>query len=433
MIDDAFALADDNYNPKAHPETILVFGGEDEGGVRNDAWNFSNHTGNKWILDFGNGTVQEMYAGADSPVSYVSLRTARVEEEGLEHVAGLGMAAEGAGAAGLFNQAEKAQQRHAKAKAAEATLTSEQLAILESEGITTIRDLAEASKEQILNLRGGGTGEGWEMYRGGPFRYICPWKKRAMQIMEQCVLKEAIPYEMEIDARLGMLEVVYGTNPPTPEVSADVLLGDVDGCNPDELEPEEEALKGLLELEEEKEEKRWEQRLLLDGEVSVTCKIIPEARSYASSVVMGNKMYVIGGFSKENTYLDDVWYRDDLFPNVKLETELNTGYDLEHATRIYYSSNNKEGVLFEYRMELLYGALSLEALQEELLAQTEDGENPACLVENPPPYCLYNLPDDDGIFKKYIGIGHVKRIVRNWTISSQLPGYLQDVSSRGER
>ena len=112
-----------------------------------------------------------------------------------------------------------------------------------------------------------------------------------------------------------MLDLIRGL-PPGKDADPPEDLGDIDGCNPDEYFPEEEMLRDESEREEEAEEKKWNERLMLDGEVEVTCKVIPEARSHAASVVMGNKMYIMGGFSRENKYLSDAWYRDDIIPNI---------------------------------------------------------------------------------------------------------------------
>lgn len=114
---------------------------------------------------------------------------------------------------------------------------------------------------------------------------------------------------------------------------------------------------------------------------------------------------------------------------------MNLGYTEEHNTRIYFNSNNKEGALFLYRLELLYGAAEIEGLapNPEIDTIENKGQNLDCMKEFPPEFCADYLPGDDGIFKRYIGLGFVKRIVRNWTISGNLPSYLRSVSIHEDR
>ena len=108
-------------------------------------------------------------------------------------------------------------------------------------------------KNSFLALRGGGEGEGWQAYRGGPLRYVCPHKKLAERIIAQCDVSRE-PFDEEVlDARAGFRSVIYGLPPgKTPEYDEDI--DDPDGCHPPELEPAEEALKD----DEEKLEERRE-------------------------------------------------------------------------------------------------------------------------------------------------------------------------------
>ena len=223
-------------------------------------------------------------------------------------------------------------------------LSERQIGLLAEQGIFTIHQLANATKEQILNLRGGGTGVGWQEYRGGPFRYVCPHKRLAEAIMAQCQLSTKLADGIEFDARVGILQPIYGL-PPGQEEPPPEDLGDLDGCHPEKLEPEIAALRDEEELREIRKEKRILRKLMPDKEIDFICKIVPPSRSYAASAVVANNFYVSGGYAGHNDYRNDLWYRDDELPYTWISTKpRNDTSDAEFE----FDATNEIGCIFEY-------------------------------------------------------------------------------------
>ena len=68
------------------------------------------------------------------------------------------------------------------------TLKKDDLERLAEQSVTTIKELGEAEKETIMLARGGVEGEGFDAYRGGKFRHICPHKGRAERVLKTCAI-----------------------------------------------------------------------------------------------------------------------------------------------------------------------------------------------------------------------------------------------------
>lgn len=295
----------DSYN---ETEVINLWGGLTANGVASDGWKFNgtssanvsltDNIDEGWVADFSNITLHRSYVTTDSPLSLMY------------------------------------------------SLTESEIKILNDHGIFTIKELATASKETILQLRGGGEGEGWQAYRGGPFRYVCPHKKLAESIVDLCDVVPEPFDEQFLDARAGLREIIYGL-PPGKEPEYDEDEEDPDGCSPPELEPEEEALKDDEEKFEEKREAYILSQLLPDGELDRVCKYLPPKRAYAASTVLHNRMYIFGGYLGDNSFVNDVWYRDDELPITRIDKvpENETSDSI-----IEFSAENEPGCIFQYRM-----------------------------------------------------------------------------------
>ena len=92
------------------------------------------------VQDYENGTDQDAYVSGDSPVHFLQ------------------------------------------------TLNKDELERLAEQSVSTIAELGEAEKETIMLARGGVEGEGFQAYRGGKFRHICPHKGRAERVLKTCAI-----------------------------------------------------------------------------------------------------------------------------------------------------------------------------------------------------------------------------------------------------
>ena len=147
---------------------LIILAGGNTGGVANggaregkigtineEVWTSVN--GTVWTMDFSNETDHFEYVRAESPISYLQ------------------------------------------------TITDSDIGVLvEDHGVDdSIQALAEIDRATVLSLKTG-TDEpdffvGPEAWRGGPMRFVCPQKLRAINIVSQCSVKpEVIDGEAEM-------------------------------------------------------------------------------------------------------------------------------------------------------------------------------------------------------------------------------------------
>ena len=307
---------------------MIVYGGnqqEDGLGTSNDVWTSEN--GTYWVLDYSNETDHFNYVTADSDLTKLG------------------------------------------------TLSEQEIAILNAEGVTTIQELAEMDRSIVIKMKTGDyeidPSLGPRGWRGGPFYHVCPHKKRAEQIMRQCTVGEP-SVDGDTERAYCLPSSTLYTDPPRPSVvgqrccakisqecqyvSDDLVVvedtegntpqedielnsaGGEDGCEHPRWMESEQLLRKPEDLADEAKDKRltWdigrlrciEESFDIEGEshtydnvpvcsphpVLMTCRVAPPPRRSAAGVVAQGRFYILGGASDDVTFLNDVWYRDQRIP-----------------------------------------------------------------------------------------------------------------------
>ena len=277
-------------------------------------------------------------------------------------------------------------------------MTDEQIQLLYDEGITTIEELAGADRSIIMKLRGGSYEpdplDGPEQYRGGDFRFVCPIKKRAESVMQECrPAKKRIDgqgdpcpscsgnFELDITTGLDLHpHIEYGG--PTWEAlisdAANPEYEDEDGCNPPKWMPEEDEKGDIIPrddddlLEEEMEKKLNEEiggyqcvinvsaygeetEVCSQGKVNLTCMNLFSPRDFAASVVIKDKqysrMYIIGGRIEDSKFENDVWYRDGASPDTRILMRPKPPMEIPGTDQFQFMSDElPKSMLYEYRV-----------------------------------------------------------------------------------
>ena len=124
---------------------MIIYGGNQQGdglGVSGDVWISEN--GTYWVEDYSNETDHYDYIAPNSDLSKLG------------------------------------------------TLSETEIQLLNEEGVETITDFAEMDKEIVIKMKTGDNEinadlgpSGW---RNGPFYHVCPHKKRAEQVLRQCMV-----------------------------------------------------------------------------------------------------------------------------------------------------------------------------------------------------------------------------------------------------
>lgn len=337
-------------------EYIFVFGGNDGENTLDDCYESTN--GTKWLRDFAgpgqynngefhDGTAQSAYVRGSSDIEK------------------LGM------------------------------MTAEELQMLKDEGIGTIDDFVNAEKGTIMKLRGGSEEpdplDGPEQYRGGPFRFVCPLRKRAEAVVQECSVATtrvdgqdppcptcAGAFEELWDVSTGVdldPAVHYGgkTWDFVRTSAAAEVAGDEDGCSPPEWRTEyfmdgpnagQEMPRDEDDLSEEEKEVELNLEIggygcvenatsgemdCFQGKVNLTCIHIWTPRDFAASVVVQGNMYILGGRISESEFENDVWYRDGASPqtNIVLKPEdLAEGFGSDE----FEFQADEPDCIYEYRV-----------------------------------------------------------------------------------
>ena len=324
---------------------MIIFGGNDQIdglGALGDTWISEN--GTKWIDDYSNETDHFMYIAPESPLSKLG------------------------------------------------TLTKGQIKLLNDEGIMTIQEFAEMDSSIVFKMKTGDyeidASLGPDGWRGGPFFHVCPHKKRAEQILRQCLVKPVRIDGEEERAYCLPSSTLYPADDTTPwrasvvgerccaaesqlcsEVSdplvsvydqdgllptEDIQLnsaGGEDGCEHPRWIAEEQELRKPESIRDEANDKilRWqigrlkcipqdfeiesENYVYTDVEVCSphpvmhTCRVSPPARRSMAGLTAQGRFYVFGGMSSDVDFLNDMWYRDERVPIAQFEGPIDPRVD----------------------------------------------------------------------------------------------------------
>ena len=335
-------------------EYIFVFGGNDGNGPLDDTYESLN--GTAWLADFSgagtyssgenhDGTSQAAYVRGSSPLSK------------------LGM------------------------------MTESELQMLLDEGFDTIESFANADRATIMKLRGGSADpdplDGAEQYRGGAFRFVCPFKKRAESVIQECTppskridgFDDPCPgcagsFELDISTGFDLHPNIEYGGQTWDAMRAEANLAvasDEDGCNPPEWRVEyyldgpnagQEMPRDEDDLAEEEEEKRLNfviggygcllnessgEEICRQGKVNLTCINLWSPRDFAASVVVQGNVYILGGRLSENVFENDVWYRDGASPQTTIvlkPDDLGEGFGSDE----FEFQADEPDCIYEYRV-----------------------------------------------------------------------------------
>ena len=288
---------------------MYVVGGYSDDGYLMDVWKTNNgSTADEWVEDYSNGTAQDQYVDADSDVTMLQ------------------------------------------------SVPQDFLSDLTAQGIASIGDLAGASKDQVLFLRGGGKGDGWKAYFEGVFKMVCPHKKRAEALVNLCKLEE--PYVDGAEERGE--EIYYGgveMDAARDADADDADCEDEDGCDmcPFYSEEEEQKNQEIKDTEDEEADMldpSSDTAVLpeADGLIDLVCKQVPAPRAHHSTAVLQGRMFIIGGRGlsgdDRGSFMNDVWYRDYKRPVTTIMKKPRT----ETSDHIFEFSADEAGCLYEYRL-----------------------------------------------------------------------------------
>jgi len=252
-------------------------------------------------------------------------------------------------------------------------ITDDRIEMLNSLGIHTIKEFAEADKYVILKLRGYD-------FPGVPdeerldYYDVCDARQLAIAIVDMC----SVTYRSFYAGEIQMPQYVrneFGDIAPTKEEAEDDA--EVPGLPQDwhgrdfadyfPLVEYEELVEGwdgcsALELPEPGNPKAFNQFPNVNGLgwvlpadsiadplntlQELQCKVNPGSRAYHVGLLYEQRTYIFGGKSSENQFNGDTWYRDDRLPTATF-SKRPPDYSDEHE---FFFAYDEPGCSFEYRL-----------------------------------------------------------------------------------
>merc|ERR1711871_271676 len=260
-------------------------------------------------------------------------------------------------------------------------ITNQRVKQLNDLGITTIKELANADKYQILKARGYDF-PGTSSDKLLDYYDVCDAKKLCEAILEMCTVTDRKFYAGELQMPWNV-ENEFGDKAPIKYVpdDDDLYTGDDDIWNRgvpqlwhnrdfadyfptkdyDELVESWDGC-GRLKLPYTAGEFAYMKRPNVDGIGFVPfvdniadplntlqepqCKINPRNRAYHSALQYEQRTYIFGGKHTEKEFYGDTWYRDDRLPSSNC-TKVPTSFSDEH---VFHFGCDEPGCQYEYRI-----------------------------------------------------------------------------------
>jgi hypothetical protein len=239
-------------------------------------------------------------------------------------------------------------------------MTAEKISILNSVGISTIKDLAQASQKTILKLRGFDYPEVTAKDRL-KYHDVCDARALAIAILKKCEVDESISlYDGQKQMPWNVIPEFGGEVPTYQSVAwhgrpdysflrgskSDYAsqIASWDGCTYNK------AIQGVYGpnipgIGFVSQVKETEDPSLIVKEL--TCRQTPGARLFHNAVYYESRLYLIGGKSSSSLFHADTWYRDDNIPVARF-SRLPKTKTSEHV--FDFVSETNEPVMFEYRL-----------------------------------------------------------------------------------
>ena len=239
-------------------------------------------------------------------------------------------------------------------------LSSYALAAMNSIGLHTISDLANADVYAILKLRGFDYPQVPPDQRLKVYD-ICDIRELAIAVVQKCSVNIPILYNGEQQMPWNVIPEFGGALPKNttirqkwhgrrnynflepPTTDPEILTANWDGCT---YHSEIQGLfgpniPGLGYVDQVKKIKKPDLEL-----ENLFCQQTPGARSQFGMVMFEERLYVLGGQQNESYFYADTWYRDDRLPQVKMINPPKT-----HTSEPYFRlASDKPGSYFEYRV-----------------------------------------------------------------------------------
>lgn len=251
----------------------------------------------------------------------------------------------------------------------EQLIDAQQLGMLHAVGIRTVRDLAEASRYDIIKLRGYP-----KLEEEFPFAYedVCDHRALAQALIDKCTvdrtLNELTHYDQEKDMPWNVEPEFKGAQPVgrnknywkarwhgkyfnTSEPEDDEeIRNNWDGCTHISMNPVNVPGIGDVPLPKKIRNPYREVQELV-------CRANPGPRAYHAGVYFDQKIYVMGGLvdAHKMASVADMWYRDDYMPRARIAKKprtLDFGKDpfniFSQPEDVFIVKADKEGTILEH-------------------------------------------------------------------------------------
>ena len=255
-------------------------------------------------------------------------------------------------------------------------MTDKRIKQLNSLGIRTIKDLAEADKYQILKARGYDV-HGTPSNQLLDYYDVCDTRLLCEAIVDMCTVTDRKFYAGELQMPWNVKNEFGGKAPVKPTLNDDEAADDVPGVpqkwhnrdftdyqvivDYDELVASWDGCKRLR-LPYVNGEFAFKKKPNVDGVGFVPfvdnivdplntlqelqCKINPRKRAYHAALQYESRTYIFGGKSTEQEFNGDTWYRDDRLPSANC-TKIPSSESDEH---IFAFGCDEAGCSYEYRL-----------------------------------------------------------------------------------
>jgi hypothetical protein len=331
-----------------YTRSVLLYGGYDGKKYLDDVWSWRlDQPGENWRQDFtpeeiyGTGTGTTFHYGNDTSPSFYYVAP-------LSNVTSLRR----------FWIPIKPRNINGERYQERPYLSAEEAATLNSVGIMTVQDLADAGLYTILKLRGYDIPQ-VPLDQRLNVPDICSFRALAIAVVNKCKLTIPNLYQGEKNTPPHIIPVFGGPPPKTDHVKwhdrekgypelesvddAVTLLATWDGCT---YIP---AIQGLFGPNVDGIGYVSQVDFIADPSPIVEnlfCRQDPGARAYFPMINFQGFSYALGGKQSDLQSMGDAWYRDADMPVATISTAPRSGT----SDQIFVFSANKPGVHFEYRL-----------------------------------------------------------------------------------
>ena len=309
----------------AFQHQVYLSGGKDATKVFSDVWTWNLENDANWECDFCSGkdddknitkSAHNVFLCKDSPLEEVRrYQLPSLNQEGQ-----------------LFNFTNHSMFPIVRDK---------DFAIMATEGVNTVKDLASADVYKVLKLRGFE----YPGRKAEEVPSICHLREISIAITEKCSLK--VPPSSHFH-KMALRKLGGSSTSPTPiscgrgGETAPCVRGDWDGCSP---------IPGATKVDVHGLGYVSVPQILhnVSRELEeIFCRQVPEGRYSGTAEFLDSKVVLLGGISHNSTRLfRDVWMRDHVLPQAVITTKPLSG---SPQSQFYFDSNEVGAHVFEYKL-----------------------------------------------------------------------------------